>query len=44
MVTGEQQWYIIGCYIAPDNTLTIESVVTALKEHPRGLALLVVGT
>ena len=31
LVMGEQQWYIIVCDLAPDNTLTIESVVTALK-------------
>ena len=35
MATGDQRWYIIGCYLAPDNTLTMESVVAALKERPR---------
>ena len=43
MVTGERQWYIIGFYLAPDNTLTIESVVAALKYCPQGSELLVVG-
>ena len=33
---GYQQWYIIGCYIAPNNALTIESVVAALRECPQG--------
>ena len=33
----------MGCYLAPDNTLTIESVVAALKERPKGTKLLVVG-
>ena len=43
LATGVQRWYIIGCYLAPDNTSTIESVVAALKERPRGAALLVAG-
>ena len=43
MVTGEWQWYIIGCYISPENTLMIESFVAALRESPRGWELLVVG-
>ena len=43
MSTGERRWYIEGCYLAPDNTLTIESVVAALNERPRGAELLVAG-
>ena len=43
LVTGAQRWYIIGCYLAPDNTSKIESVVDALKERPQGTALLVAG-
>ena len=43
METGERRWYIFGCYLAPDETLTIESVVAALKERPRGAELLMVG-
>ena len=43
MATGERWWYIVGCYLALDNTLTIESVVAALKERPRGAELLVAG-
>ena len=42
LATGERRWYIIGCYLAPDDTLMIESVVSALKEQPRGAALMVV--
>ena len=41
--TGERRWYIVGCYLAPDDTLTIEIVVAALKERTRGAELLVVG-
>ena len=43
MVTGARQWYIVGCYLAPNNTSTIERVVEALKERPKGAKLLVAG-
>ena len=43
METGERRWYIVGCYLAPDSTLTLESAVAALKERPRGIKLLVAG-
>ena len=43
MATGKQQWYIVRCYLAPDNTSTIESVIAALKERPQGAELLVAG-
>ena len=33
----------MGCYLAPNNISTIESVVAALKECPRGAELLVAG-
>ena len=36
-------WYIVGCYLAPDDTSTIESVVSAIKESPMGAKLLVAG-
>ena len=31
LATGSRRWYIIGCYLAPDDISTIESVVAALK-------------
>ena len=43
VATGGRRWYIIGCYIAPDDARTIERVVTALGDQPRGTALLVAG-
>ena len=43
LATGARRWYIIGCYLAPDNTSTIESVGAALKKRPRGTALIVAG-
>ena len=43
VVSGRRRWYIIGCYLAPDDTRTIEPVVTALGDQPRGTALVVAG-
>ena len=43
LVTGERRWYIMVCYLAPDDTSTIERVVEALKERPKGAELLVEG-
>ena len=43
LASGERQWYIVGCYLAPQNTLTVESLIATLKERPRGSTLLVVG-
>ena len=43
LVTGAQQWYIVGCYLAPDDTSTVERVVEALKELPKVAELLVAG-
>ena len=43
MVTGRRRCYIIGCYIALDDVRTIERVVTALGDQPRGTALVVAG-
>ena len=30
MASGGQRWYIIGCYLAPDDALTIEYAVAAI--------------
>ena len=43
VVTGRRRWYIIGCYLAPDDARTIEQIVTALGDQPRGTALIVAG-
>ena len=40
---GARRWYIIGCYLAPDDTETIDRVVTALGDRPKGTALVVTG-
>ena len=43
LATGARRWYIIRCYLAPDNTSTIESVVAALRDRPKGTTLVVAG-
>ena len=43
VVTGRRRWYIIGCYIAPDDARTIERVITAMGDQSRGTALIVAG-
>ena len=43
LAIGKRQWYIVGCYLAPNDTSTIDSFVAALKERPRGAELLVAG-
>ena len=41
VATGAMRWYIIRCYLAPDDTSTIERVVAALRYGPKGTALVV---
>ena len=43
LATGERRWYIVGCYLAPNDTSTIERAVEALREQPKGADLLVAG-
>ena len=43
VVTSRRRWYIIGYYLAPDNARTIERVITAMGDQPRGTALIVAG-
>ena len=40
---GRSLWYIIGCYLALGDNRTIDQVVTALGDQPRGTALVVAG-
>ena len=37
LATGARQWYIVGCYLAPNDTSTIE------RDQPKGEELLVAG-
>ena len=43
VVSGRRRWYIVGCYIDPDDAQTIERVVTAMGDQPKGTALVVAG-
>ena len=43
LASGGQRWHIVGCYLSPYNASTIEGVVAAIVQRPRGGALLVVG-
>ena len=38
-----RRWYIVGCYLAPDDASNIEDVVAAIGKRLQGAALLVVG-
>ena len=42
LATGERRWYIVGVYLAPDDTETMESDIKAIQSRPRGAELLVV--
>ena len=41
--TGARRWYIVGAYIAPEDTETMERVVAAIRKKPRGAELMVAG-
>ena len=43
VATGARWWYIIRCYLAPNDAETIERVVTALGDRPKGTTLIVEG-
>ena len=43
LTTRARRWYIVGCYLAPDDTSTIDRFVEALRERPKGAELLVTG-
>ena len=41
MSGGRQSWYVLGCYLAPCDASTLDSVVAAIVRHIRGTELLV---
>ena len=43
LVTGARQWYIVGVYLAPDNTSMMERFSEAIRSRPRRAELLVEG-
>ena len=43
LATGARRWYIVGVYLAPEDTTTMERVRETIKSRPRGAELLVAG-
>ena len=43
LATRAGQWYIVGVYLAPEDTTTMERVSKAILSKPRGAELLVAG-
>ena len=43
LATGARRWYIVGVYLAPEDTTTMERVSEAIRSKPRGAELLVAG-
>ena len=43
LMTRERQWYIVGCYLSPNDASTIECVLVAVGKLPRWSELLVAG-
>ena len=41
IATGAQRWYIVGVYLAREDTTTMERVSKAIRSKPRGVELLV---
>ena len=43
VATGERRWNIVGAYIAPEDEVTMETVVKAIGRKPPGAELMVAG-
>ena len=43
VATGERQWHIVGAYVAPEDEVTMETVVAAKGQKPPGAELMVAG-
>ena len=43
VVTGAKRWHIFGAYIAPEDEVTMEMVVKAIRRKPPGAELMVAG-
>ena len=41
LATGARGWYIVGVYIAPEDTETMDRVVAAIRKKPQGAELMV---
>ena len=38
---GRRRWHVVRCYLAPRDASTLESVILAIRQQPRGKELLV---
>ena len=43
VVTGERRWHIVGAYVAPEEKVTMETVIAAIGRKPPGAELMVAG-
>ena len=43
VASGERRWYIVGAYVAPEDEVTMETVVAAIGRKPPGAELMVTG-
>ena len=41
LASGGRWWFIVRCYLAPNDASTIEIIVTAIIKRPRGSMMLV---
>ena len=41
MALGGRHWFIIGCYLSPNDAVTIEFVIAAIFQRPHWAALMV---
>ena len=41
IATGQLREHVVGCYISPSNTSTVEGVAAAIRDQPYGAELLV---
>lgn len=42
LVMGYRNWFVVGCYLDPDDFSSIERVVGAMEQRPRREAIMVV--
>ena len=43
LIIGGRHWYVVGCYLVPHKTSTLERVVAAICQQPQGAELLISG-
>jgi hypothetical protein len=43
LVTGPKRWYVVGAYVPPSDTSTIEYVSKALDDQPEGVDPILIG-